>query len=254
MKLRIRALGAACALAVALVALPAAADDAGQKQALELFEQGKSAYKEGRFADSVALLEKAYALYPEPVLLYNLARSQEGLGQFSLAIEAYEKYLASEKDVPDRGAIEQKVANLKRTVEEQAKLAKERDDALRADKDGAKGPDQPPPPEEQSISPWPWVLAGLGVGGVVAGAVTGSMAVSRNDDAESAPSQKETAQLRGEAEDLALVSSVAFGVGGALAAGGIIWGIVDVTMGSSDADAKVSVRAAPGSVWISGRF
>jgi hypothetical protein len=235
------AFGAACAIAIALVALPAHADDGAQKQALELFEQGKSAYREGRFADSVALLEKAYALYPEPVLLYNLARSQEGLGK-------------TEKDVPDRGAIEQKVASLKRTVDEQARLAKERDDALRADKeDKPPGSDQPPPPDEH-VSPWPWVIAGLGASGVVAGAVTGSMALSKNDDAENAPSQVETVELRDEAEELALISTVTFAVGGAFAAGGVIWGIVDLTTGAGEADAKVSVRAAPGSIWISGRF
>jgi tetratricopeptide (TPR) repeat protein len=175
---------AAFAVSLAISSAPASAGEAEQKQALELYAKGKEAYKEGRFEDAVKLIDAAYALHPEPVLLYNLARAHEGLGDFPKAIAAYEKYLTTEKQIADRGAIEQKVTSLKRTVEEQARLARERDEALKA-KAGAERPQDPKEPprdpakegDSRGPSPWPWTIAALGAGGLVAGGVLGGLAL-----------------------------------------------------------------------------
>lgn len=255
------ALAAVVVALASLAALPAHAGPAEQKQALELFGKGKEAYKAGRFEDAVKLLEAAYALHPEPVLLYNLARAQEGLGKFPEAIAAYEKYLASEKEIPDRAGIEQKVANLKRTVEEQDRLARERDEALKkkeqpGDATSAQStpPPKPAPPEERpGPSPWPWTIAALGAGGLVAGGVLGGLALGKNDDAEAAASQLDAATLRDEADGLALGSTIAFIAGGVVLAAGASWGIADVVIKSKDDSAPaatVSVRVGPGGVGV----
>lgn len=221
-----------------------------RERALDLFEKGKTAYREGRFEEAVELLTEAYALEPVPVLLYNLARAEEGKGAFAEAIAAYERYLATEKEIPDRGAIEQKITSLRRTIEEREALAKERDEAKRREAEkpsmGRAEPDV--------ASPWPWVVAAAGVGGTVAGAVLGGLALGRNDEAEAAPSQSEAALARDEAEGLALGSTVLFVVGGVIAGGGLVWGIVDVaTLDGSDeaAPAKVSLSFGPTSLSLS---
>src|SRR5436190_6871538 len=67
-----------------------------EAQALDLFEKGSDAYQKGRFAEAVELLQKAYALKREPVLLYNLGRAYEGLGDAKNAARAYSEYLGSE--------------------------------------------------------------------------------------------------------------------------------------------------------------
>lgn len=232
---------------------------ADKKQALELFDQGKAAYREGRFQDSVELLQKAYGLVKEPVLLYNLARAHEGLGDFPAAIKAYEQYLSTEKNVPDRGAIEQKLTSLRRTVAEQARLAKERDEALK--KESQPKPEEPAPrvapgprPAE-SPSPWPWVIAGVGAGALVAGAVTGGLALGKNGDAEAAPSQRETAELRSSAETFALASTALLIAGGVVCAAGATWGIIDVaTLDGPQGDTAARVRIGPGGVWLVGAF
>jgi tetratricopeptide (TPR) repeat protein len=229
-----------------------------RERALALFEQGKAAYRDGRFEEAVKLLTEAYALEPVPVLLYNLARAEEGKGAFSEAIDAYERYLAAEKEIPDRGAIEQKVTSLRRTLDEREALAKERDEAKRREE--AKTQQVAPPPSEPDApSPWPWIVASVGAGSAIAGGVLGGLALARNDAAEDAPSQREAVLARDAAEGLALGSTVLFVVGGVFAAGGLVWGIVDVATlgpedGSDGAGGKVSVALGPTSLVVSVEF
>ncbi|NUP06888.1 MAG: tetratricopeptide repeat protein [Polyangiaceae bacterium] len=242
---------AALVACVALSATTAAhAGEPERKQALELFEQSKGEYRAGRFTEAVALLEKAYALHPEPVLLYNLARAHEGLGEFAKAVEEYERYLTSATEIPDRGAIEQKVTSLKRTIEEQARLEKERDEAMKKQAEEREArPSKPvgPAPEKttRSPSPIPWIVVGIGAGGLGAGIATGVLALSRNDEAEAAPSQQETVELRDEADTFALASTISFIAGGVVLGAGAIWGIVDVTVLSGE-ETPVSVSFQPG--------
>src|SRR5262249_34023367 len=116
-----------------LAAARAGADPAADKaRALELFKTSDAAYKAGEFEKAAELLEQAYALYPEPILLYNRARALDGMGATQKAIDAYEKYLASAPDVTDRGAIERRIATMREKLAADAekdrrqKLAAER--------------------------------------------------------------------------------------------------------------------------------
>lgn len=207
-----------------------------REQALELFDRGKKAYQEGRFAESAALLTEAYDLEKEPVLVYNLARAQDGLGEFEKAIASYELYLSTAKEVPDRGAIEQRLTTLKKAIEDKARLASERDAALRAQEEAAKAPPVAPPPkppapvaEPDSASAAPWIIAGLGALGVGAGATLGALALSKDSDAGAATtSQVDAVDLHDSATGLALGATIAFTVGGVVLGTGLIWGIVDV--------------------------
>src|SRR5262245_34799172 len=90
--------------ALACVTAPAFADEppapvedaaSAKARALELFAHSEQRYQSGDFAESARLLEQAYEIFPEPVLLYNLARAREQAGEIERAIAAYEKYLAA---------------------------------------------------------------------------------------------------------------------------------------------------------------
>jgi tetratricopeptide (TPR) repeat protein len=245
------AVAASCAVGFAAprsaCAQAAPASQADQARAVELFEKGRAAYREGRFSDSVSHLREAYALVPEPVLLYNLARAHEGLGEYPEAIDAYERYLATAKDIPDRGAIERKLVSLRRELEERERLARERDEALNAKREPGEGSTSrsDPQPASAGASPWPWVVAGLGGAVLVGGGVFGSMALSTNDDAELAPSQLEAASLRDDAEGLATISTVGFVVGGVLLATGVTWGVIDLATSGSPGEATAHLELGP---------
>jgi tetratricopeptide (TPR) repeat protein len=245
------AVAASCAVGAAAprsaCAQAAPPSQADQARALELFEQGRAAYREGRFSDSVSLLREAYALVPEPVLLYNLARAHEGLGEFPEAVDAYERYLATAKDIADRGAIERKLVSLRRELEDRERLARERDEALNAKRERADASAGPSDSELHSAgaSPWPWVIAGLGGAVIAAGGVFGSMALSTNDDAENAPSQLESASLRDDAEGLATFSTIGFVLGGVVLASGVTWGVIDLASSGSPGDATARLELGP---------
>src|SRR5215207_7570198 len=93
-------------LFVLMIVAPAVADP--KQDAAALAATSAKHYKRGEFEQAAALLRDAYEKYPEPTLLYNLARALEGLGDRSGAIEAYEQYLARGKGISDRGGIERR--------------------------------------------------------------------------------------------------------------------------------------------------
>jgi len=110
-------------------------------QAVQLADESERAYKAGQFEKAAALLKKAHATYPEPLLLYNLGRALEGMGDTRGAVDAYEQYLKDAKQIDDRPAIERRVATLKAQLEKQredaAQHEKERQDKEQAEKDQA---------------------------------------------------------------------------------------------------------------------
>src|SRR5207253_7914242 len=88
-----------CALVRAQVASTKSDDE---RRALELFKESENKYREGRFQDAVDLLLEAYRLHGASVLLYNLGRAYEGLGNLPSAIDSYTKYLERDAQAPDR--------------------------------------------------------------------------------------------------------------------------------------------------------
>jgi tetratricopeptide (TPR) repeat protein len=220
----------ACAVAhflflVASTSSPALADPpatTNESQALDLFEKGSEAYRKGNFAEAVNLLQKAYALKREPVLLYNLGRAYEGLGDLKRAAQAYADYLASDPNAPDRGALEQRIATLKRQAKERDELEQR---AREESKDG-RGP-----------SVWPWFVTGIGVSGVVTGIVFGRIAASRHDKAVAEPTYVRAEDLQQNAETFATVANVLLVAGAVVAIGGIVWGVLDLSSGGRRASA-----------------
>ena len=81
--------------ALSSVATAQEAPQAPQADAVLLFEQSADAYRAGRFSQAASLLEEAYAIWPDPVLVYNLGRAYEGAGRLDEARDAYVRYLAS---------------------------------------------------------------------------------------------------------------------------------------------------------------
>ncbi|HEY5927482.1 MAG TPA: hypothetical protein VIV11_37615 [Kofleriaceae bacterium] len=115
-----RAALAGFVLLLASAAALAQPTPAKRKRAGELATESAKHYKRGEFEVSVALLRQAYALYPEPNLLYNLARSLEGMADKRGAVDAYKRYLANAKRIEDRGALERRIKLLERELGGQA--------------------------------------------------------------------------------------------------------------------------------------
>jgi tetratricopeptide (TPR) repeat protein len=208
-------------ISVVACASPSHAAEGDIERAGALFEEGAMHYRAGRFDEAIERLEEAYQLAGEPVLLFNLAKAYEGKGDLEKAIDAYERYLDDAPDVADRGAIEARVETLRAQLAARAALERRaEEERLRADR-AERG---------AAPSPWPWIVTGAGVAATTAGVVMGALASDRDDAAAAEPIQQEAAPIREDAESLATGANVAFVVGGALIAGGVVWGIVDLSL------------------------
>jgi tetratricopeptide (TPR) repeat protein len=235
--------GAVCALAAMLLAVDAAGQrpaapasdasaNANRARAAELFKKSADAYRQGDFKHAIELLDEAYTLDPQPVLVYNRARAAEGLGNVDEAIAGYERFLADEPNAPDRGAIEQRLSTLRRQRDERAAMEKERHAQKEVVERPAPVPTPPPRSERPPEAPkkqnvLPYVAAGVGGAGLLTGAILGALALSKKDDAVAAPVQTEAMSLKGSADDLATAANVAFVFGGVLVVAGAVWWIVD---------------------------
>jgi tetratricopeptide (TPR) repeat protein len=207
-------------VALLFTAAPAHADPADE--AVALYERGSAAYRKGEFREAVTLLERAYALRPDPVLLYNIGRAQEGLGDYPRAIAAYERYLKEESEVPDRAALERRISILRRQIAEQEQY-KQRQQAQR------------------TSMVLPWIVVGVGGAALGVGTVFGIMAQSKEHAASDDPVQQSAASQGKTASSLATIANVGFIAGSAITLGGVTW----VLIRSTDRQTSTALRLAP---------
>lgn len=263
-----RAQRAIVALVIALCAGSAVAQPSSTEEnrtrALELFDQSADHYKRGEFERAAELLREAYGLYPEPLLLYNLARALESVGDLPGAIENYERYLAEATTIEDRAAIERRLATLKEQLARTQTPAGDNPPTPPVNQGGTtaigpgvtdsqgaspgataamSGDETAPPP-----SAVPWFVAGGGVAIVAAGGVFGYLARSKESDAREAPVQQDAARLLDEARSNAKIANVLFVGGGVVFAGGLTWAIIERSRGGKKtptiAGARVDVAPA----------
>ncbi|MBS2019442.1 MAG: tetratricopeptide repeat protein [Deltaproteobacteria bacterium] len=249
------ALVAPAALAAPPARAPKEAPSPDKARAAELFQKSAGAYLKGDFERAITLLDEAYALDPQPVLVYNLARAHEGLGHLDESIALYEKYLAQDPTSADRGAIEQRLSTLKRQRDEKAALAKEKQavekEREQVEKERAKQ-DAEDPPRPRSILPY--VVGGVGVASVVTGAVFGAMASGKESDAQAEPVQTAAIDLRDTGKGFATISNITIIAGGALVAAGVVWWILDTPKSKRRGGLAPRVGLAPGFVSIGGEL
>jgi hypothetical protein len=93
---------------------PAEAD----KQARALFQQGKSAYEEGRYRDAWDYFRRAYLLSKRPALLYNVGQSADRMRMDREALEAFRLYLKRVPAADNRREVENRVRALEERLRE----------------------------------------------------------------------------------------------------------------------------------------
>jgi tetratricopeptide (TPR) repeat protein len=224
------ALSLALILGATLASPPSnAADPSAVRTAEAIFDQSVVAYREGRFAEAVKLLDQAYAASPDPVLLYNRGRAYDAMGDFPRAIDSYTRYLREERNVVDRGAIEARIAMLRSKVEERAQLARA------AERSGGPG-----------VAPW--VVVGSGAATLIAGAVLGALSASRDDEAQTERVQALAVDKQDEARTFATFANIGFIAGGVMVAGGLAWGLA--TLGQARAGRATALAPSPGGLRV----
>jgi tetratricopeptide (TPR) repeat protein len=202
------------------------ADPTPDERAVSLFQRSEDSYKAGRFDESIALLREAYALKPEPVLLFNLGRCYEAKDDLPDAIDAYGRYLARAPD-KDRPAVERRLTTLRRQlVDREALEARHQDELRRLANAQLVERARLSEARRGATLLLPKVIVGTGGAGLVAGAVFAGLALARQSAAESEPSQLNAEQDLQTGRTFATGANVAFVAGGVLVAAGVVWWIV----------------------------
>lgn len=264
------ALGFAVGGALSAPAIAEAQDPAPSPEFSELVDRAVQHYGAREYEAAIALFEQAFAIRAEPELVYNIARSYERLARRDDAIREYERFIA----LPGTTAeLRSRALQATAALREEARL--EAASRQRAEPAPAPAPSTPPPattepprsePSEggsSALGTAGWVLLGVGGAAVIGGAVTGVLALDRNDAFESATRRSEQVSLRDEVRTYALLTDVLLIGGGVVAATGIIMAIVAASdSGSSSGERasttepQVTVLASPeiAGVAVSGRF
>ncbi len=243
----------AAALTVMLFSLPAlataqaTADDDALARAVVLFEESETLYNQGEFGQAAALLRRAYALHADPTLLFNLGRALEGAGDLDGAIDAYGRYLETADEAPDRGAVEARLTTLRaqRDALAGARASETEPAAPGATEDATEG-------GGGSVEIAPWLLVGGGGVVVGVGVALGVLSQDLASQAAAEPVQVEAVALHSDAQTFATVANVLYVAGGVIAGAGLVWGVVSLTSGDGDAQARLEV--GPGSVGVRGTF
>lgn len=87
-----------------------------QSELGSLLKKAQSLFEEGDFSESIAVLDRAYAIFPHPRILYKLGEAHERLGNSNDALRFYKDYLASGEGVEDEARVKGLVANLERKL------------------------------------------------------------------------------------------------------------------------------------------
>jgi tetratricopeptide (TPR) repeat protein len=236
------------------------------QRAFRLVQKSSAEYEAGRFQEAIQLLEQAWAIERNPTILYNEARAYEGLGDLERALDSYRKYVEREPNAPDRGAVEQRISTLDRQIQATKKLEREKAEAAKREAEAKRRAEaeraarkreknSPTTRAESGSGIAPWLLVGGGAAVIGVGGVFGLTSRSNHRRAVDAPLAQDSADLNQSARSQATVANVCFAAGGLLAAGGLVWVVVDPFGGERNVErASVALALGPASVGARGRF
>jgi hypothetical protein len=170
------------------------------------FRLSQSHYELGHFAEAAAELERAYALSPRPDLLYNLYVARRDAGQLAAAASALRDYLAQAEQIENAALLRHRLAALEAQLA--AGEASASADSSGTDDETTSGPRADaglaeqastgpsasetapaetapsaesvrPSQSARSPSPVGYAVLGVGAAALVAGLVTGGLALDR---------------------------------------------------------------------------
>jgi len=243
-------LAALCAVPSTAVAGPSAKD---KKAAKKHIKAATEAHKQEKFDVALTELQAAYALDPQPDMLYAIGQVQVKLGNCPEAIMSYEQFLETTPAPEVADAANEAI----RVCRDQLAAQQPAPPPPETNPQPVAPPPPPPPPVAEGKAFYRDVLGDvLVVGGAVA-VVTGvSLYVSARgtiDDAEAAPTYAEQQSLVDDAHSKRMYAVIAGSVG-VVAIGVGVWRF---TKGRGDAE-KTSVAVVPtttgGLVTFAGRF
>lgn len=119
MPFMVRALGLVAAAVCAVSALGSPALVEAQDRARLHFEAGASYYEAGDYEDALREFTRSYELSHEPKLFYNFSLCHAQLGRYEQAAEDLERYLQQVAEIENRGNLERRLINLRERADDE---------------------------------------------------------------------------------------------------------------------------------------
>ena len=104
-------------LLLALGGVARAQEDPDTEVARRHFRKGSEFYAANDYPAALKEFEAARRAFASPAIDYNIARCHDRLENYPLAIEYYERYLATAKDAPDAAEVARRIEALKQRLE-----------------------------------------------------------------------------------------------------------------------------------------
>lgn len=240
----------------------AGAAPAGETETFEsLVGQATGKFKEKDYAGAVALFERAYAVQPEPAILFNIGRIYEEAQNAEAAIGYYEKFIADDGvEAKDQEKAVQRLTVL-RTIVEIREKEKARTQPKPVEpkpvvdpnpvrpQTPATQPDQKPAQSGRLLRPVGYTLLGTGAALLIGGGVAGGLAKGQYNDFAGAKTldAREAAGKKGLS--LARTADGLFIAGGVVALIGVVLLIVPAVRKSRAAQA-LSPQVSPTQVGL----
>jgi tetratricopeptide (TPR) repeat protein len=204
----------------------AASTDADDRQrAMNAFHRGSESYNRADYQAALSDFLEAATLYASPDFQYNIGLCYEKLDKPEEAIAAFQTYLKTKRDVPDRANVEDRIARLREELERRANAPAPKPEPQ---PDGA--PKQPPRDRSKPLVIAGAALTALGAAVALGGGIgLGLAAKRRSDDLDAVQTGGnpddltfgEAGDLEDEGKRLELGQLVTVAVGGAIALAGV---------------------------------
>lgn len=107
------------AICLSAPATPVLAQDDPAEQAAQLVEEGTALFQARNFEQAAIIFQQAYNLDPHPVLLFNIARAHQEMGDLPTALRMFREVQAMEADENVIGAATGRIATLEQMLTEQ---------------------------------------------------------------------------------------------------------------------------------------
>ncbi len=199
-----------------------------------LTEEASEKYSEGDYDGAIALFERAYALDPEPNILFNIGRIYEESGNYEDAIVYYERFI-SEPQVDldakqvalDRRDLAKAVVEIQKKdaepkPEEKPPEEKPPEEKPPEETIPVEPPEESPPPKPRNVRPIGYTLLGTGAAALIGGAVVGGLAKREETNFKTATTRDAAEAAKDRGQKLAPAADGLFIAGGILAAAGIV--------------------------------
>jgi tetratricopeptide (TPR) repeat protein len=189
-------------------------DDARRAIAAYWFEQGRAQVDRAAYDEAQRSFACSQAIIPHPSTLYNMGRAAEWAGDFGTALRAFEEYIETSPDAPNRNEV--------------ARLIEEVRAAHGSDPDPNQLSRRPEEADAQAIAGW--VSVGLAVAAGTAAVVCGGFAgyeQARIDDPPDGTRRDRIAEWEETRDDYYVGMGVSLGVAAAAAVAGTLLLVLD---------------------------